>query len=123
MLTPSTIQAPTTHPKHTATAVAAQIRRSLKAGGSAEHAQGVQWFFKEEIKSHGWYTADLRRAAIRLREEIRKERGLGFLLKVADHLFSGSVLEEKIAAVFLLEKLDGEFGDSEFKLFESWLDR
>jgi 3-methyladenine DNA glycosylase AlkD len=103
--------------------VAAEIRRALKIGGSAEHAAGVQWFFKDEIKSHGWYTADLRRAAIRSRKEIRKERGLNFLIEVSDRLFSGYVLEEKIVAVFLLEKLDGEFGDVEFKLFESWLDR
>ena len=71
----------------------------------------------------GWYTADLRRAARRYRREIRKEYGLGFLAEVADQLFAGVVLEEKIAAVFLLEKLDAEFGDSEFRLFESWLDR
>jgi hypothetical protein len=37
--------------------------------------------------------------------------------------FFRSVLEEKVAAVFLLENLDPEFGDREFKLFESWLDR
>ncbi len=103
--------------------VAAQIRRALKGGGSAEHAAGVQWFFKDEVKSHGWYTADLRRAAVRLRRQVKKEHGLDFLVEVADHLFSGSVLEEKVAAVFLLEKLDDEFGDREFKLFESWLDR
>ncbi len=103
--------------------VAAQIRRALKDGGSAEHAAGVQWFFKEEVKSLGWYTADLRRAAKSFRREVRKEHGLDFLVEVADHLFSGSVLEEKIAAVFLLEKLEGEFGGSQFKLFESWLDR
>jgi 3-methyladenine DNA glycosylase AlkD len=103
--------------------VAAEIRRALTDGGSAEHAKGVQWFFKEEIKSHGWYTAELRRAAIRFRREVRKERGLDFLLKVADQLFTGSVLEEQIAGVFLLEKLDAEFGEREFKLFESWLDR
>ena len=54
---------------------------------------------------------------------MRQEQGLEFLVEVADHLFSGSVLEEKAAAVFLLEKLDSEFGDHEFKLFESWLDR
>jgi 3-methyladenine DNA glycosylase AlkD len=83
----------------------------------------VQWFFKDEIKSHGWYTADLRRAAVRFRREVRKAYGLDFLVEVADQLFAGSVLEEKVAAVFLLEKLDGEFGDSEFRLFESWLDR
>jgi len=109
--------------KTTPAAVAAQLRNILKNGGSIEHAAGVQWFFKDEIKSHGWYTADLRRAAVRFRREVRKEHGLDFLIGVADRLFSGSVLEEKIAAVFLLEKLDGEFGDAEFKLFETWLDR
>jgi 3-methyladenine DNA glycosylase AlkD len=83
----------------------------------------VQWFFKDEIKSHGWYTADLRRAAVRFRREVRKERGLDFLIEVADRLFSGSVLEEKIVAVFLLENLDREFRDTEFRLFENWLDR
>ena len=103
--------------------LAAQIRKMLKSGGSPEHAAGVQWFFKDEIRSHGWYTADLRRAARSFRREIRKEFGLDFVVRVADELFSGSVLEEKIAAVFLLEKLDAEFGDREFKLLESWLDR
>jgi 3-methyladenine DNA glycosylase AlkD len=109
---------------HTAhAAVAAEIRRALRDGGSAVHAAGVQWFFKDKVESRGWYTADLRRAAVRSRREIRKEHGLDFLIAVADRLFSGSVLEEKIAAVFLLEKLDGEFGNAEFKLFESWLNR
>jgi 3-methyladenine DNA glycosylase AlkD len=103
--------------------IAAQIRHALRDGGSAEHAKGVQWFFKDKIKSHGWYTADLRRAAVRFRCELRKEHGLDFLVEVADHLFSGSVLEEKVVAVFLLEKLDAEFADDEFRRFESWLDR
>ena len=103
--------------------IAAQIRRALRDGGSTEHASGVQWFFKHEIKSHAWYTADLRRAAVRFRRELRKEHRLDFLVEVADHLFSGSVLEEKVVAVFLLEKLDAEFADEEFRRFESWLDR
>lgn len=103
--------------------VAAQIRRALKDGCSAEHAAGVQWFFKDEIKSHGWYTAALRRAARSCRGEILREHDLDFLVKVADELFSGSVLEEKVAAVFLLETMDAQFGDHEFVLFESWLDR
>jgi|SRR5580704_1019087 3-methyladenine DNA glycosylase AlkD len=107
----------------TAANVAADIRRLLKDGGTAEHAAGVQWFFKEEIKSHGWYTADLRRAAVKCRRAIVKEVGLTFLLQVADQLFSGRNLEEKIFGVFLLENLTGEFGDAEFKLIESWLAR
>jgi 3-methyladenine DNA glycosylase AlkD len=107
----------------TPTAVAAQIRSALRDGGSAEHATGVQWFFKEEIKSHGWYTADLRRAVRRCRRDILQEHNFDFLVRVADHLFSGAVLEEKVAAVFLLEKLDMRCGDREFRLFEAWLDR
>ena len=109
--------------KETPSAVAAQIRKALKDGGSAEHATGVQWFFKEEIKSHGWYTGDLRRAVRRLRQEILQDHDLEFLVNVADKLFSGPVLEEKIVAVFLLEKTDAQFGDREFRVFESWLDR
>jgi 3-methyladenine DNA glycosylase AlkD len=103
--------------------IAAQIRQGLKDGGSAGHATGVQWFFKEEIKSHGWYTADLRRAAREWRREILRENDFSFLVAVADKLFSGAVLEEKIVAVFLLEKLDAQFSDREFRLFEAWLDR
>jgi len=103
--------------------VAAQIRRALREGGSAEHAAGVQWFFREEIRSRGWYTADLRRAMRRCRAAILREHGLDFLVGVADRLFSGRVLEEKVAAVLLLENLDSKFGDREFRLFEQWLGR
>jgi 3-methyladenine DNA glycosylase AlkD len=103
--------------------IAAEIRHLLRDGGSAGHAAGVQWFFKDAIKSHGWYTAKLRSAAVHFRRRIRQEFGLDFLVQVADKLFAGRVLEEKIFAVFLLEKLTGEFGDAEFRLFESWLPR
>jgi 3-methyladenine DNA glycosylase AlkD len=103
--------------------VAAQIRTALRDGGSPEHASGVQWFFKEEITSHGWYTADLRRAVRGFRRELLKKHDLEFLVTVSGELFHGSNLEEKIAAVFLLEKMDAQFGDREFRLLESWLDR
>jgi 3-methyladenine DNA glycosylase AlkD len=119
----STIRPAVAPDRSTPAEAANEIRRALETGGSAKHAAGVQWFFKDEVHSHGWYTEELRRAAVRVRREIRRERGLEFLVEIADHLFSGSVLEEKVAAVFLLEKLDGEFGDREFKRFESWLDR
>jgi 3-methyladenine DNA glycosylase AlkD len=109
--------------KITADRIANQIRCVLKDGGSAEHAEGVQWFFKEEIKSHGWYTAALRKAAVQFRRSIIRERGMDFVVQVANKLFSGRVLEEKVFAVFLLEKQTQNFGEKEFKLFASWLDR
>jgi 3-methyladenine DNA glycosylase AlkD len=109
--------------KPTPAYIAAHIRRVLKDGGSAPHSAEVQWFFKEEIKSRGWYTAELRKVAVRFRRTILRELGPQFLIKVADKLFSGRVLEEKVFAVFLLENQTGNFGDREFKLFTSWIDR
>jgi len=103
--------------------IAAHIRRVLKDGGSAPHAEGVQWFFKEEIKSRGWYTAELRKVAIRFRRTIVREADLRFLIQVADLLFSGRVLEEKNFAVLMLQDVVSDLGDSDFKLFVSWLDR
>jgi 3-methyladenine DNA glycosylase AlkD len=103
--------------------IAAHIRRVFKDGGSAPHAEEVQWFFKEEIKSRGWYTGELRKVAVRFRRTILKELGLPFLLQVGDKLFTGRCLEEKIFAVLMLQTLTDKFNDSEFRLFESWLPR
>ena len=100
-----------------------QIRDDRLRGGSHEHAAGVQWFFKEKIRSHGWYTADLRRFAHKTSRDILELDGPQLLLRVADRLFSGDVLEEKVFAVLLLENQVAGFGDREFKLFDSWLDQ
>jgi len=103
--------------------IAAHIRRVLKDGGSAPHSEEVQRFFKEEVKSRGWRTAEMRKVAIRFRRAIVREQGLTFVVQVADKLFSGRVLEEKVFAVFLLENQTHLLGEPEFKLFTSWLDR
>src|SRR5271167_2482192 len=103
--------------------IASHIRRVLLDGGSAPHTEEVQRFFKHEVQSRGWYTGELRKVAKRFRRTIIAENGLPFLLQVADQLFRGEVLEEKNFAVFLLQDSVGEFGQPEFKLFESWLDR
>jgi 3-methyladenine DNA glycosylase AlkD len=102
---------------------AAEIRHALRGGGSSDHAARAQRFFRQLIQSRGWRTADLRRAMRCCRREILREYDFDFLLNVADQLFSGSILEEKVAAVFLLEGLDKQFRDRDFRLFEAWLDR
>jgi 3-methyladenine DNA glycosylase AlkD len=109
--------------KRSPSKAAAEIRAVLKRDGSAEHAKGVQWFFKEEIKSHGWYAADLRALAKEYRRTIVKEHGLDFLVRVADVVFAGEILEEKALAVLLLENLTAKCGETHFLLFESWIDR
>lgn len=103
--------------------IADHIRRVLKDGGSAPHAAEVQWFFKEEVKSRGWYTNELRKVAHRFEGSLLRECGLEYLVQVADELFQGKVLEEKVFAVFLLERQVANLCDPHFKLFSGWLDR
>ena len=103
--------------------IADHIRRVLVDGGSAPHSAEVQWFFKEEVKSRGWYTAELRKVAFRFRRTLLNEHGLEYLVKIANELFQGDVLEEKVFGVMLLEKNTEDFTEQHFRLFESWLDR
>ncbi len=103
--------------------IADHLRRVLIDGGSAPHTAEVQWFFKDEIQSRGWYTGEIRKLARRFGRVIRREEGIDYLIGVADHLFHGNVLEEKVLAVLLLEPYVGEFSSAHFKLFEEWLDR
>lgn len=103
--------------------IADHIRRVLKDGGSAPHAAEVQWFFKEEVKSRGWYTAELRKVARRFDRQLLNECGLEYLVQVADNLFQGAVLEERVFAVFLLERCTADLEQAHFELLVSWLDR
>lgn len=103
--------------------LAQHIRKLLRDHGSAEHAASVQRFFTEPVASHGWRTADLRKAAVRMRRVILAHAGPDYLLQVADKLFRGRVVEEKAMAVLLLEQSVPEFREREFRLLEGWLDR
>jgi 3-methyladenine DNA glycosylase AlkD len=113
------------------------IRAHLEAHGSTEHAAGVQWFFKEEVRSYGWYTADLRTYARELHKGLSADPPL--MLDVADRLFNGKSLEEKALAVVMVARSlpapraaarraktppRAAFvpGNAEFARFVSWLD-
>ena len=114
---------PITPMKKTPAYIAKHIRVVIQNGGSAPHTEEVQRFFKHEVQSRGWYTGELRKMAVRFRRTIIVQNGVPFLLQVADQLFRGEILEEKILAVVMLQEIVGGFGKAEFKLFESWLDR
>jgi 3-methyladenine DNA glycosylase AlkD len=103
--------------------LARHIRRVLRDGASAPHSAQVEWFFKHDVKSRGWYTSELRKVAVRARRTILAEQGLTYLVEVGDQLFRGKVLEEKVLAVLMLQGVVDEFGKPQFQLFESWLDR
>jgi 3-methyladenine DNA glycosylase AlkD len=102
---------------NTSTAVR-RIVTHLKTHGSPERAAGIQRFFKEEARSHGWKTADLRRYARTLGDELRADPAA--LLDVAEALFQSVVLEEKGLGVLILQRSLRTFGPAEFRRFERW---
>jgi 3-methyladenine DNA glycosylase AlkD len=103
--------------------IADHLRHVLVNGASAPHTEEVQRFFKDEIQSRGWYTPELRKLARRFTKVIRAEEGLDYLVAVADNLFNGNILEEKVLAVLLLEPCVADCTAVHFKLFEQWLGR
>lgn len=96
-----------------------RIVRHLKTHGSRRRAAGIQWFFREEVRSHGWRTADLRRYARALHAGYADN--LPRLLDVAEALFARGVLEEKVLGVVVLQRSVRRFGAVGFRRFERWL--
>ena len=103
--------------------LAREIRQTLASRGSKSIALSSQRFFKEAFEAHGWRTAPLRKFAHECRKSLIKSAGLNAVVELADELFRGSISEEKNFAVFLLEPSPTKLGDSEFRLFDEWLDR
>ena len=103
--------------------LAKQVRELLAEGGSPSVALSSQRFFKEAFEAHGWRTAPLREFAHEYRKSVIKSAGLNAVVELADELFRGPISEEKNFAVFLLEQSPTKLGDSEFRLFDEWLDR
>jgi 3-methyladenine DNA glycosylase AlkD len=101
--------------------VARAARAHLRRHGSAEHAAGAGQFFKEAVRSYGWYAADLRRYGRALHAEL--DGNVPLMLDAAELLFGGTWLEEKGLAVLVLERSLDVFGRAEFDRFEAWLDR
>ncbi len=103
--------------------IADHLRQVLINGASAPHTAEVQRFFKEEIKSRGWYTDELRKLAKRLSRTIANGEGIDYLFAVADDLFRGDVLEEKVLGVFLLQERVAELNEKHFRGLVKWLPR
>ena len=99
------------------------LRTVLKNGASAPHTAEVEWFFKNEIQSRGWYTNELRKLARRFSRVVANDAGLDYLFDVCNNLFRGKVLEEKILAVLMLEDKVDDLSEVHFKKLASWLDR
>ena len=99
----------------------AEIRSTLRRGGSSAHARRIQRFFTEPVQAYGWRTPAVRRLAGDLRREMVARGEAELLLPLAEHLFRGSRVEEQTLAVILLERGVGKSEGREFRRLERWL--
>lgn len=103
--------------------IADHLRRVLVNGASAPHTAEVEHFFKNVITSRGWYTNELRKLAKRFSRTIIDIEGIDYLFAVADNLFDGNVLEEKVLAVLVLEERIPDFKTKHFTALAGWIPR
>jgi len=95
-----------------------RIGRALKRGGSAERPRVLKWFFKEE-SNRRMVDRGLGSRCGSPPPGSRKKSTGRLLIEVADQLFSGPVLEEKVAACVLRAKLGRRQFDSAKALLQA----
>ncbi len=105
--------------------IADHIRRVLKDGGSAPHSDEVQAFFQRRDAIAGLVYRRTKKICNSIpAQHLPANAAWISWCKLPTSSFPGQVLEEKVMAVFLLEKQTVNIlAGTNFELFASWIDR
>lgn len=98
------------------------VRQQLTDLGTDQGRQSARRFFKEDIDAYGVGSPAVksiaRQAYATLKQWPETERN-----RFCTELFRSGKMEEGVLAVYLYDRFAKRCGESEFKLFESWVDR
>jgi hypothetical protein len=102
---------------------APQLKRRLRQLGDPGHKKGQQNFFKEPVKFLGVNAPKVRALASEAVKEYRRAK-LSFdeILAIADRLWAGAFVEERILGVVILSKFQRHFERRHWKHFDGWID-
>lgn len=98
-----------------------EARSALRHKGSPAYARRIQMFFRYPVRAYGCRTAFVRKLAADIRWGIKQDYDERVLLAVAEKLFAGPMVEERIIAVALLEGSVKRLGEPEFRRLERWI--
>jgi 3-methyladenine DNA glycosylase AlkD len=102
---------------------ASHLKRRLKELASPERRRSTERFFKEPVRCLGVSTPDVRRLSGEAAKEYRGAK-LEFqaILNIADRLWRGGILEERVLAVVLLARFKRSFTRDHWDHLDSWVD-
>ncbi len=99
------------------------LKRRLREMADPEARRSQQGFFKEPVRGLGVRVPDLRRLAGEAAKEYRGAKlGLDNVLQMADRLWRGGVIEERLLAVLVLSKFRRQLEPAHWKHLDAWVD-
>jgi len=101
--------------------MARQAVGRLKALGDPVRAAGVQWYFKETVKSFGVRTPDIRRLAAELYRTVKDTWCVADAVALCDLLYPERELETKGLATLILVRFKKEFSKAMLDRIKGWL--
>ena len=99
------------------------LKRCLRGLADPERRLSTQRFFKEPVRCIGVAVPDIRRLAGEAAKEYRRAK-LEFdaILQIADRLWRGSILEERILAVVIVSKFKRRLDSGHWDHFDGWVE-
>lgn len=103
--------------------VVLKIRRDLKASVDLKYKEGECRYFKEKIKPIGVRSAVVGEITQKYFLLLKKEWKYEDFVKLGEKLLSGGWFEEIGIAFSFMERLNDQFTEDSFYLFENWLNK
>lgn len=102
---------------------ASVLKQGLREAADPEFRRSQRRFFKEPVRVLGVRAADLRRLAATAAKEYRRAR-LAFqeILEISDRLWRRGTVEERMLAIIILSKFQGDMEPRHWKHFDGWID-
>jgi 3-methyladenine DNA glycosylase AlkD len=99
-----------------------EIRNDLKKSGTPKGKKSFQRFFKEKVKCYGVKSGDVGKISKKYWGKISNQPR-DYIFDLCEKLYSLDNAEEAFIASSFCFKKAGQYKPTDFKIFESWIDR
>jgi 3-methyladenine DNA glycosylase AlkD len=99
-----------------------EVRAQLASQADPRFREGLQWYFKEAVDPYGVRTPAVRKIAAEAWRRL-KTAPVAQLNRFCEALWKSRKMEEGSIAIFVYRRLGKQCAETEFQLFEKWVDR
>lgn len=103
--------------------IISDIRKELNSKIDSEYKEGSYRYFKEQIRPIGVRFSDVRKITSKYFDLLKKEWKYEDFVSLSEKLLKDGWMEEGAMAFGIMEKLNKQFTEETFYLFEKWLNK